>query len=71
MIERDHSGGFEIVAEHDGRCGGGEDQDCPICRGEMSFEFVEMIEQAARQQSQPMTKEEFLEWLADQAASSR
>jgi hypothetical protein len=56
--------GVEIVAEHGGRCDDGDEQDCPICRGEMSPDFIEMIERAgAAKPSRRMTGEEFVEWL--------
>ena len=53
-----------IVIEHEGRCGDGREDDCPICRGEMSDEFVAMIQQAAAAEPGPsMSAEEFLAWL--------
>ncbi|MFC0687172.1 hypothetical protein [Novosphingobium clariflavum] len=47
------------------RCGDGhDDRLCPICRGEMSEDFIEMIEQAgAAEPSRRMSGEEFVEWL--------
>lgn len=59
------------MIEHDGRCGDGQSDDCPICRGGMSGAFVAMIEQAAAQPGQVMTADEFTAWLDAQAASSR
>ena len=53
-----------IVVEREERCGNGHDDNCPICRGEMSDEFVAMIQQAAAAESGPsMSAEEFLAWL--------
>jgi hypothetical protein len=52
------------VIEHDGRCDDdGTDEPCPICRGEVSPEFVERIKAAAAQPGQVMTIAEFNVWL--------
>ena len=54
--------------EHDG-CddGSGTDEPCPICRGEMSAEFIEWLgEVVAASEARPgrtMTAEEATEWL--------
>jgi len=57
MSEKDRSEGC-IDGEHD--------DSCPICRGEMSPDFVERIKQAGSSPaSKPMTKEQFLAWLRD------
>ena len=64
-------GGSGIVIEHDGRCDEDGNDDCPICRGEMSDEFVAMIQQAAAAQpGRTRTGEEFLTWLRDIDARS-
>lgn len=53
-----------IVVEREERCGDGHDDDCPICRGEMSDEFVAMIELAGAAEPGPsMTAEQFKAWL--------
>ena len=39
------------------------DEDCPLCRGDVSPEFVEMIKAAAEQTGEPMTGDEFRAWL--------
>lgn len=39
------------------------DESCPICRGEMSDEFVERMKAAAAQPGRAMTVEEASEWL--------
>ncbi|MDF0541161.1 hypothetical protein PX699_02320 [Sphingobium sp. H39-3-25] len=57
-----------IVIEHGERCGDdGPDGACPICRGEMSPEFIEWLGEAvAAAEAQPgkaMTAEEAIEWL--------
>ena len=41
----------------------GTDEPCPICRGEMSDEFVERMQAAAAQPGRTMTAEEFFAWL--------
>jgi len=47
-----------------GSCGGYHgDETCPICRGDVSGEFVSIIEQAAAQPGRVMTAEEFIAWL--------
>ena len=52
------------MIEHDGRCDDdGADEPCPICRGEVSPEFVERIKAAAAQPGQVMTIDEFNVWL--------
>ena len=52
------------MEEHGERCGGdGTDEPCPICRGEVSDEFIAMIEQAAAQPGQVMTFDEAKAWL--------
>lgn len=59
------------MIEHEERCGDGHDDDCPICRGEMSDEFVAMIEQTAAAEPGPsMTAEEFIARLRDIDARS-
>ena len=40
-----------------------DDHSCPICRGEVSDEFIAMIEQAAAQPGQVMTFDEAKAWL--------
>ena len=54
----------------EGGCGH-QEIDCPICRGEMSPVFIERIMAMADQAGPVMTREEFLAWLDDQAASAR
>jgi hypothetical protein len=44
-------------------CEDDHDDSCPICRGEMSDEFVERMQAAAAQPGRTMTAEEFLAWL--------
>ena len=44
---------------------------CPICRDDMSAEFITRIEQAAVRLGEVMTIDAFKLWLDDQAASSR
>ena len=39
------------------------DGECPICRGDVSDEFIARIEQAASQPGQIMTFDEFKAWL--------
>ncbi|WP_225008348.1 MULTISPECIES: hypothetical protein [Novosphingobium] len=55
------------MVEDGERCGDNDNQDdhdCPLCRGEMSDEFVEMIKSAASgSEGVTMTFEEFSEWL--------
>lgn len=41
----------------------GTDEPCPICRGEMSDEFLAWVEQAAAQPGRAMTAEEAIEWI--------
>ncbi len=45
------------------RCDNEGHADCPICRGEMSDEFVERMQTAAAQPGRSMTAEEFIAWL--------
>jgi hypothetical protein len=49
--------------EHGGRCSEDGSGDCPICRGEVSDEFIARIEQAASQPRRSMTFDEFKAWL--------
>lgn len=57
-------GGSGIVIEHEERCDDdGADEPCPICRGEVSDEFLAWVEQAASQPGQAMTADEFTAWL--------
>ena len=56
-------GGSGIVIEHERRCDDGTDDLCPICRGEVSDEFVAMVEEAAAQPGQVMTFDEAITWL--------
>ena len=46
-------------------CGGDGDRPCPICRGEVSDEFIAMVEQAVAQPGQVMTFDEAIAWLRD------
>ena len=39
------------------------DGSCPICRGDVSDEFIARIEQAASQPGRSMTFDEFKAWL--------
>lgn len=52
---------------HDAFKGGCDDDEadepCPICRGEMSSEFVERMKAAAAQPGRRMTAKEAIEWL--------
>ena len=59
------------MVEHGGRCDDDGRDACPICRGEVSAEFVAMVERASAQPGLAMPKDEFLSWLDGQAASSR
>lgn len=57
-----------IMDEHGERCDDdGTNEPCPICRGEMSPEFIEWLGEAvAAAEAQPgktMTAEEAIEWL--------
>lgn len=59
---------MQIMIEHEERCedvGGddGMDEPCPICRGDVSDEFLAWVEQAASQPGKTMTPEEFSVWL--------
>ena len=48
-----------------------EGVDCPICRGEMSTEFIERMKVAGEAEpSPPMTAEQFVAWLRDIDARS-
>lgn len=51
------------MREHEELCGDGHDDDCPICSGRMSEEFVARIEQAAAEPGIRMTVDEFTAWL--------
>lgn len=43
-----------------------EGVECPICRGEMSTDFIERIKAAGEAEPGPAkTAEEFLAWLRD------
>lgn len=52
-----------IVSEHEERAEGEHSGDCPICRGDVSSEFIAMVEDAAAQAGRAMTAEEAKEWL--------
>lgn len=45
--------------------GGDGDRPCPICRGDVSDEFLAMIEQAAAEPGKVMTFDEAIAWLRD------
>lgn len=45
------------------QCGDAGGHTCPICRGDVSGEFIAMVEQAAAQPGQVMTFDETMEWL--------
>ena len=48
----------------EGGCGDDHgNETCPICRGDVSSEFVSIIEQAAAQPGRAMTADEFTAWL--------
>ena len=52
------------MIQHKGRCDGGTDNPCPICRGEeLDPDFLGMIEAAAAQPGRVMTAEEAIEWV--------
>ena len=40
-----------------------QDEPCPICQGEVSNEFIAVIEQAAAQPGRVMTRDQFEAWL--------
>lgn len=67
MIGGCHGKRSNIVSEHEGRCEDDHgDGPCAICRGEMSEEFVAMVQRAgAAEPSRRMTGDEFVEWLRD------
>ncbi|MDB5715992.1 MAG: hypothetical protein JWO15_3389 [Sphingomonadales bacterium] len=44
--------------------------DCPICRGDVSPEFVAMIEAAADQPGEVMTADEAILWLRQVKSTS-
>ena len=51
------------MSEHGERCDDDwEDKPCAICRGEVSDEFLAMIEKAAAQPVRVMTRDEFEAW---------
>ena len=45
--------------------GGDGDRPCPICRGEVSDEFIAKVERAVAQPGQVMTFDEAIAWLRD------
>lgn len=63
MIVRRYGGGSRIVIEQEERRGHGGGEDCPICRGKVSCEFVAMIEQATSEPGKVMTFDETMAWL--------
>jgi hypothetical protein len=64
MIGQGHLRGSGIVDEHDGWFGGvGADQPCSICQGDVSDEFVAIVEQAAAYPGRVMSLDEVEVWL--------
>lgn len=52
------------MGEHGERCGDdGADDWCPICRNDVSPEFIERMQAAAAQPGRSMTPDEFTTWL--------
>lgn len=52
------------MGEHRERCGDdGTDEPCPICRNDVSPEFIERMQVAAAQPGEAMTSDEFTTWL--------
>lgn len=51
------------MVEHE--CGDDLYDQCPICLGEVSDEFVAMIEQAAAQPGRPMAFDDAIAWLRE------
>lgn len=59
------------MIEHEGRCGDGQDDGCPICQGNVASDFIERMKAAGAQPGEIMTIDEFMMWLDGQAASIR
>lgn len=53
-----------VIDRHNEECWEGDDEPCPICRGEeLDPDFLACIEQAGAQPGMAMTFDEAIEWL--------